>query len=60
MALPTNQASTAGGKRTWGGLVGIGGYRLLLDGGGVRSGRSTCLDIRHLDRVWSDDYSCLF
>jgi tricorn protease len=28
------------GKRTWGGLVGIGGYPQLLDGGGVTSPRA--------------------
>jgi tricorn protease len=27
------------GKRTWGGLVGIGGYPALLDGGGITAPR---------------------
>jgi tricorn protease len=37
------------GKRTWGGLVGIGGYPELLDGGGVTAPRAA---IYGLDGQW--------
>jgi len=43
-ALPwmfrTNKAGILVGKRTWGGLVGIGGYPQLIDGGSVTAPRA--------------------
>src|ERR1035438_4879228 len=49
-ALPwmfhTSKAGTLVGKRTWGGLVGIGGFPQLIDGGAIMAPRAALYGIK--------------